>query len=126
MSKKIFPLGALREGGLQPAKLVIVDPWKRPLETDVKNYPQLPALLGAEQKLLASILPTLERHFDGVYVQSGIREVCDSLKHLPMLNKNKHIKPTDEVVFCGWHYARCIPTQIDETNKQFNIPLDTI
>lgn len=105
--------------------LVIVDPWKRPIETDVENYPQLPALVSAEQKLFASILPTLEVHFDGVYTQSGDREVCDSLKHLPKLIKH-NIKPTDEVVFCGWHYARCISRQIDEINKQYKIPLDTI
>ena len=104
--------------------LVIIDPWKSPLETDVENYPQLPALLSAEQKLLASILPTLETHFDGVYVQSG-EPVCDSLKHLPKLIKH-NIKPTDEVVFCGWHYARCIPKQIVDINKQYKIPLDTI
>ena len=106
--------------------LAIVDPWEKPLEHDVENYPFLASDIDVQCKLIHNQLSRLKPLFDDIIViTSGIKAhpIFDELPNYPSV-MHEYIsldKRHDwDMWLCGFHYGRCIHAKIDEVKNEFN------
>ena len=106
--------------------LAIVDPWEKPLEHDVENYPFLASDIDVQCKLIHNQLSRLKPLFDDIIViTSGIKAhpIFDELPKYPSV-MHEYIsldKRHDwDMWLCGFHYGRCIHAKIDEVKNEFN------
>jgi len=103
--------------------LAIVDPWKNPLASDVKDFPFLSDDFDAQCKLIHTQLARLKPLFDDIVIIDSSRESHPLFDELPKVNSvlGKYLsdKQDWDMWLCGFHYDRCIHTKIEEVIEQY-------
>ena len=106
--------------------LAIVDPWEKPMEHDVENYPFLASDLHLQYQLIHNQLSRLKPLFDDIIViTSGIKAhpIFDELpKYSSVMHEYISLDKRHDwdMWLCGFHYGRCIHAKIDEVMDEFN------